>query len=71
MGFEGLPLAKNKIILGIKKFTIRSNNLNTLKSIGFFFKGKALRLPQEIARHRFKHIKAYLIVLKVKPSGYL
>lgn len=40
MGLEELPLAKNKIILGIKKFTIRSNNLSTLKSIGFFLKVK-------------------------------
>lgn len=40
MGLEGLPLAKNKIMLGIKKFAIHSNNLNTLKSIGFFLKVK-------------------------------
>lgn len=40
MGLEGFLLAKNKIILGIKKFAIGSNNLNTLKSIGLFSKVK-------------------------------
>lgn len=42
-----------------------------IKVYWLVFKGKALRLPQEIARHRLKHIKVYLLVLKVKPSGYL
>lgn len=40
MGLVGFPLAKNKIILSIKKFAICSNNLNTLKSIGLLLKVK-------------------------------
>lgn len=71
MGLEGFPLAKNKIILGIKKICNMFKGFKHIKVYWFLFKGKALRLPQEIARHRLKHIKVYLLVLKVKPSGYL